>query len=137
VISLIIAASAYAGITAYNPYTQTQAGLDCSAGFVGLLDQVFYESGTEKAPAAVAGKYGALHARAEHALYTYTRPSDPAYPAVVRQRIREGEGGMVIDMGGCGWGDQQAFARMMREFTNKNVQLRKDIEARRKTIPAR
>lgn len=136
-ISLIIAASAYAGITAYNPYTQTQAGLDCSRGFVGVLDQAFYEPGSEKAPKAVSGRYGAIHARAEHALYTYTRPSDPAYPAVVRQRIREGEGGMVIDMGGCGWGDQQAFAQMMREFTSKNVQLRKDIEARKRTIPAR
>jgi hypothetical protein len=136
-ISLIVAASAYAGITAYEPSRQTAAGLNCSAGFVGLLDQVFYEPGSEKAPKAVAGKYGAIHAKLEHALYTYTRPDDPAYPAVVRQRIREGEGGMVIDLGGCGWGDQQAFARMMREFTNRNVQLRKDIEARKKTIPAR
>lgn len=136
-ISLIIAASAFAGITAYEPSRQTQSGLDCSAGFVGLLDRVHYEPGSEKAPKAAAGRYGAIHARAEHALYSYTRPDDPAYPAVVRQRIREGEGGMVIDMGGCGWGDQQAFARMMREFTSRNVQLRKDIEARRKTIPAR
>lgn len=136
-ISLIIAASAYAGITAYNPYAQTQSGLDCSRGFVGLLDSVNYAPGSERPPKAVTVQYGAIYAKAEHALYSYTRPTDPAYPAVVRQRIREGEGGMVIDMGGCGWGDQQAFAQMMREFTRKNVQLRKDIEARKKTIPAR
>lgn len=136
-ISLIIAASAYAGITAYNPYTQTQSGLDCSRGFVGLLDSVYYREGSEKGPKAVTIQYGAIWAKPEHALYSYTRPTDPAYPAVVRQRIREGDGGMVIDMGGCGWGDQQAFAQMMREFTRKNVQLRKDIEARKKTIPAR
>lgn len=136
-IALIFAASAFAGITAYEPGRQTQSGLDCSAGFVGLLDRVHYEPGSEKAPKSATAHYGAIHAKAEHALYSYTRPDDPAYPAVVRQRIREGEGGMVIDMGGCGWGDQQAFAQMMREFTSKNVQLRKDIEARKKTLPAR
>jgi hypothetical protein len=136
-ISLIVAASAFAGITAYNPSVQTQSGLDCSRGFVGLLDSVYYRQGSEKPPKLAAGQYGAIYARPEHALYSYTRPTDAAYPAVVRQRIREGEGGMVVDMGGCGWGDQQAFARMMREFTNRNVQLRKDIEARKKTIPAR
>jgi hypothetical protein len=136
-ISLIFAASAFAGITAYDPGRQTQSGLDCSAGFVGLLDEAYYAPGSVKAPAKATGKYGAIHVRAEHALYSYTRPDDPAYPAVVRQRIREGEGGMVIDMGGCGWGDQQAFAQMMRDFTRKNVQLRKDIEARKPTLPAR
>jgi hypothetical protein len=137
VISLIIAASAFAGVTAYDPHVQTRSGLDCSRGFVGLLDSVYYAPGAEKASRSVTGRYGGIYAKAEHALYSYTRPSDPAYPAVVRQRIREGEGGMVIDMGGCGWGDQQAFAQMMRDFTRKNVQLRKDIEARRKTVPAR
>jgi hypothetical protein len=131
-IALILAAAATAApVQDDKPARLDNPDLNCKAGYEALVAQTKAQPGL----AEMASSSPALmlyRSPAEQAIYTVTRKSHPAYPAIVRQKVSggpgSGDGGAAtIQMLSCGYGDHAALRRFMGEFIRKNAELKAEV----------
>jgi hypothetical protein len=133
-IALLLAAAATASIAADNkPARLNNPDLNCRAGYEALLHQTEAQNGlaetTSNSPSLIV-----YRSPDEKAIYTVTRKTHPAYPAIVRQKVSggpgSGEGGAAtIQMLSCGYGDHAELRKFMGDFIQKNAQLKTEVES--------
>jgi hypothetical protein len=133
-IALILAAAATTAAAHDNqPARLNNPDLNCKAGYEALLAQTKAQMGIAEAPSDSPSLI-VYKSPSEHAIYTVTRKTHPAYPAIVRQKVSggpgSGEGGAVtIQTLSCAYGDHAASRTFVTSFfTEKNTQLKAEVE---------
>lgn len=136
-IALILAATAATASAGDNkPARLNNPDLNCKAGYEALLAQTRAQMGVAEAPSDSPSLI-VYRSPSEHAIYTVTRKTHPAYPAIVRQKVSggpgSGEGGAVtIQTLSCAYGDHAASRTFVTSFfTEKNTQLKAEVESGR------
>ena len=135
-IALLLAAAASAAVAGSGsdkPARLDNQDLNCKAGYEALLGQTRAQMGIVEAPSDSPSLI-VYRSPGERALYTITRKTHPAYPAIVRQKISggagTGDGGAVtVQMLSCGYGDHAAMRRFMGEFIHKNATLTAEVQS--------
>lgn len=116
-----------------KPARLNNPDLNCKAGYEALLTQTREQKGlveaTSDSPSLIV-----YRSPAEKAIYTVTRKTHPAYPAIVRQKVSgsagSGDGGAAtVQMLSCGFGDHAAMRKFMGAFIEKNAQLKAEVES--------
>jgi hypothetical protein len=129
-IALLLIAAASASVAADDkPARLDNPDLNCQAGYEALVAQTRAQSGLVEAPSD-SPSLMVFRSPGEKAIYTLTRKTHPAYPAIVRQNISGvGGGGTTIRMLSCGYGDHAAMRRFMGGFIHKNAELKAEVES--------
>lgn len=133
-IALILAAAAASTVAADDkPARLNNPDLNCKAGYEALLSQTREQAGIAEAPSDSPSLI-VYRSPAEKAIYTITRKTHPAYPAIVRQKVSggpgSGDGGAAtIQMLSCGYGDHAALRKFMGSFIQKNAELKTEVES--------
>lgn len=68
--------------------------------------------------------------------YIFTREGQKPYPSIILRSIRQvGKKKWSASMSGCSWGDQAAFAQMLKDYKRINGKLLDDLKAGRPIGP--
>jgi hypothetical protein len=134
-IALILAAAAATAAAGDDkPARLNNPDLNCKAGYEALLTQTREQQGLAEAPSDTPSLI-VYRSPNERAIYTVTRKTHPAYPAIVRQKVSggpgSGEGGAVtIQTLSCAYGDHAASRKFVTSFfSEKNTQLKAEVES--------
>lgn len=133
-IALLLFAAATASAAADNkPARLNNPDLNCKAGYEALVHQTEAQAGLAET-ASDSPSLLVYRSPGEKAIYTITRKTHPAYPAIVRQKISggpgSGEGGAAtIQMLSCGYGDHAELRKFMGSFIQKNAALTAEVQA--------
>jgi hypothetical protein len=131
---ILAAAAAAASAQDDKPARLNNPDLNCKAGYEALLAQTKEQQGLAEAPSDSPSLI-VYRSPNERAIYTITRKTHPAYPAIVRQKISggpgSGEGGAVtIQTLSCAYGDHAASRKFVTSFfAEKNTQLKAEVES--------
>lgn len=116
-----------------KPARLNNPDLNCKAGYEALLTQTKEQAGLVES-ASDSPSLIVYRSPAEKAIYTVTRKTHPAYPAIVRQKVSGGAGAgdggaATVQMLSCGFGDHAAMRKFMGTFIEKNAQLKAEVES--------
>jgi hypothetical protein len=82
------------------------------------------------APNSKADSEGvSIAVRSENAVYYFTKPPNPAHPAVVRRAAVERDRTVYIDTTGYYAGSQTAFDNLFRSFGSSNARVREQFKS--------
>jgi hypothetical protein len=106
--------------------TTERTKLDCSKGF-----EVLLENARAKSSAVDDNPSDWIIIEVEDGLqiYSFTKSSHYAHPAIVLRTIVEKDKTFALDMTGCGYGEKEKFNKVMREFEVLNEQMREAIKS--------
>lgn len=126
-IALILAAAAATAAHDDKPARLNNPDLNCKAGYEALVAQTKAQMGVAEAPSDSPSLI-VYNSPSERAIYTVTRKTHPAYPAIVRQKISggpgSGEGGAAtVQILSCTYGDRAATKKFVDELTRKHEAL--------------
>lgn len=98
--------------------------LDCSIGFEGLRVLASSMPGARAGSDANFDVVTAETADAWKVEYAFTRPGQPAHPAVtLRTFLKQVTGVWTAQSKGCGFGDQRHFATLMADMKQRDSDL--------------
>ena len=104
--------------------------IDCKQGFEALRKEALAMPDVKTSTQPGFDIYDGL-ARTGY-MYVLTTADHPAYPTVIRRRIFEQDGQVMLMREACGYGDREPFERVMRHFEANDAAIQDRLNAKPK-----
>jgi hypothetical protein len=121
----LVSASLAEESSQHHEYPKSGSDLDCEVGFDSLKSVILAIDGIQ--PAGNNHEFESYAALSDHSIYVFTKQGHYAHPMIIKRKVTQDNGAIVVVITGCGYNSKRNSDRLMKEFRNLNEQLSDDI----------